>query len=377
MALLVARVRTTFVVFGLALTLLALLLAGEAQAVRIKDMASIKGVRGNQLMGYGLVVGLKGTGDKQQVTFTMQALANLAERMGGVKVPSNTLRVQNVASVLVTSTLPPFARVGSRIDVTISSIGDCQSLLGGTLLITPLKGADNELYALAQGPLVVGGFSAGGAAGGGQQKNHPTVGRIAGGATVERELPGSFQERQTLTLALGVPDFTTAGRVAQAINQHLGGGFAKAADSGTVLLATPPAFKGRMVELVAEIEPLEVTPDLVAKVILDERTGTVVMGENVKLVRLAVAHGNLSITIKEYQDVSQPQPFGEGETKVTRETDVEAKEEEQRLVLVPEGVTIGDVVRALNAIGVTPRDLISVFQAIKASGALQAELEVI
>jgi len=306
----------------------------------------------------------------------MQALANLAERLGGVKVAANTLRVQNVATVMVTAELPPFATVGSNFDVMVSSVGDAQSLLGGTLLLSPLKGADGQVYALAQGPVVVGGFSAGGGAGGGAQKNHPTVGRISGGASVERELPFELAGAP-LTLALEQPDFTTAERVAQAINTHLGGTYAKAVDSGRVQLDIPAAYRGRAALLVAEVERLEVTPDVVAKVVLDERTGTVVMGENVRLSTLAVAHGNLSITIMEKLEVSQPQPLAGGQTAVTPETNVEVKESENRLVMVPAAVSIGEVVRGLNAIGVTPRDLITIFQAIKAAGALQAELEVI
>lgn len=357
--------------------LLVLALGSPALAARLKDITRIKGVRTNQLTGYGLVVGLKGTGDKQQVTFTMQALANLAERLGGIKVPANTLRVQNVATVMVTAELPPFATVGSRFDVLVSSVGDAQSLVGGTLLITTLKGVDGQTYALAQGPVIVGGFSAGGAAGGGAQKNHTTVGRIAGGATVERQIPFELADNGPLTLALNQADFTTAERIAQTINTHLGGSFAKALDSGRVELSVPPAWRQRPAQLLAEVERLEVAPDQVAKVVLDERSGTVVMGENVRLSTLAVAHGNLSIVIKEKLEVSQPQPFGAGQTAVTPETEVQVAEEEQRLVMVPAAVSIGEVVRGLNAIGVTPRDLISIFQAIKAAGALQAELEII
>ncbi len=354
------------------------LLPAAVQATRLKDMSRVRGVRANQLVGYGLVVGLKGTGDKQQVTFTMQALANLAERLGGVKVAANTLRVQNVATVMLTANLPPFATVGNRLDVLISSVGDCQSLQGGTLLLAPLKGVDGQVYALAQGPVVVGGFSAGGAAGGGAQKNHTTVARIAGGASVEREVPFELAGSGQLTLALDNPDFTTAERVAAVLNDHLGGRFAEVLDSGRVRLEVPAGYRNRPAVLIAEVEGLEVAPDSVAKVVLDERTGTVVMGEKVRLSTLAVAHGNLSITIKEKQEVSQPQPLAPGgQTTVVPETEVGVQEGENHLVMVPAGVSIAEVVRGLNAIGVTPRDLISIFQAIKAAGALQAELEVI
>jgi len=357
--------------------LILIALASPALGARLKDVTRIRGVRDNQLTGYGLVVGLKGSGDKQQVTFTMQALANLAERLGGIKVAANTLRVQNVATVLVTAELPPFATMGSRVDVLISSVGDAQSLQGGTLLITALKGVDGEVYALAQGPVVIGGFSAGGGAGGGAQKNHTTVGRIADGASVERELPFQLSGAEPLVLALNQADFTTAERIASAINTHLGGSFAKALDSGRVMLDVPPAYRQKPALLLAEVERLEVAPDQVAKVVLDERSGTVVMGENVRISTLAVAHGNLSIIIKEKLDVSQPQPFATGQTVVTPDTEVQVQESEQRLVMVPAAVSIGEVVRGLNAIGVTPRDLITIFQAIKAAGALQAELEVI
>jgi flagellar P-ring protein precursor FlgI len=346
-------------------------------AARLKDLTHLKGVRTNQLVGYGLVVGLMGTGDKQQVTFTMQALANLAERLGGVKVSGNTLRVQNVATVMVTADLPPFATVGSNISVLLSSVGDASSLQGGTLLLTPLKGADGQVYALAQGPVIVGGYSAGGAAGGGAQKNHTTVARIPGGASVEREIPFELPGAGPLMLALDQPDFTTAERIAGVINASLGGGVAEAVDSGRVRVNVPPAYLDKPALLVTEIERLDVTPDTVARVVLDERTGTVVMGENVRLSTLAIAHGNLSVSIKERSEVSQPAPLSGGQTTVTPDTKVDVAEGDHRLVMVPAGVSISDVVRALNAIGVTPRDLISIFQAIKAAGALQAELEVI
>jgi flagellar P-ring protein precursor FlgI len=367
-----------------------------AFGARLKDIASIKGIRTNQLIGYGLVIGLNGSGDKGGTDFTIQGLANMLERMG-IRVTAEDLKVSNVAAVMVNATLPPFARIGKKIDVTVSSIGDAKSLQGGTLLLTPLKGVDGKIYALAQGPLSTGGFSAGGAAGGGVTKNHPTVGRISGGATVEREIPLSLKQRSELTVMLNSPDFTTADRVARTINERLGHSFAEPIDSGTIAIKIPNYYRDKVVQLLAAVEDVEVIPDSVAKVIVSEKTGTVVIGENVRVQTVAVAHGNLSIQIKETKNVSQPLPFAPrppaerapsqtqegvivapgGSTVVTPESEVAVEEEDNRLLLVPQGRTIGDLVRALNAMGVTPRDLITILQAMKAAGALQAELEII
>jgi len=347
-----------------------------ARAARIKDLASVKGARDNQLMGYGLVVGLNGTGDGSGTEFTVQSLVNMMERLGIHALPDQ-VKVANVAAVMITADLPPFARVGSEIDVTVSSVGDAKSLQGGTLLLSPLKGADNKIYALAQGPLLVGGFSASGAAGGGVQKNHPTVARIPGGATIEREVPFRFNGLDELTISLNNPDFTTALRMAGAINREIGSQVASPTDAGTVRVQVPEPFLGNLVPLVAELEQIQVRPDNKARIILAERTGTVVMGENVRISPVAIAHGNLSVQIKEQKNVSQPQPFSQGETTVTDETDINVAEENQKLLLLPEGTSLGEVVKGLNAIGVSPRDLITVFQAIQASGALQAELEII
>jgi len=367
-----------------------------AFGARLKDIASIKGIRTNQLIGYGLVIGLNGSGDKGGTDFTIQGLANMLERMG-IRVSAEDLKVSNVAAVMANATLPPFARIGKKIDVTVSSIGDAKSLQGGTLLLTPLKGVDGKIYALAQGPLSTGGFSAGGAAGGGVTKNHPTVGRISGGATVEREIPLSLKQRSELTVMLNSPDFTTAARVARTINERLGHSFAEPIDSGTIAIKIPDNYRDKVVQLLAAVEDVEVIPDSVAKVIVSEKTGTVVIGENVRVQTVAVAHGNLSIQIKETKNVSQPLPFAPrppaerapsqtqegvivapgGSTVVTPESEVAVEEEGNRLLLVPKGRTIGDLVRALNAIGVTPRDLITILQAMKAAGALQAELEII
>ena len=364
---------------------------------RIKDITSIKGIRENQLFGYGLVIGLNGSGDKGGTNFTIQGLVNMLERMS-VHVNAQDVKVSNVAAVMVSATLPPFARIGQKIDVILSSIGDAKSLQGGTLLLTPLKGVDNKIYALAQGPLSVGGFSAGGAAGGGVTKNHPTVGRISGGATVEREIPLSLQDKRELIIILNDPDFITATRVTNAINSSFGQGLAKPIDSGTLKITIPHYFQNKIVNLLAELENLEVMPDSVAKVIVNEKTGTVVIGENVRILTVAVAHGNLSIQIKEKKEVSQPLPFAPpppaagstptqvdggvvvapgGSTVVTPESEVAVEEEGKRLLLVPKGGTIGELVRALNAIGVTPRDLITILQAMKAAGSLQAKLEII
>lgn len=350
--------------------------ATPAAAVRIKDIANIKGVRTNQLVGYGLVVGLDGTGDDKKSNFTTQSIASMLEKMG-VTVNPKEIKAENVAAVMVTADLPPFARAGARIDAIVSSIGDAENLQGGNLLMTPLKAADGNVYAVAQGPVNTGGFAAQGA-GASVSKNFPTVGRLIEGATVEREVNFEFNTRTALTLNLQQPDFTTASRVTDAINGLFYDPIAAATDAGTIQLQVPTAYTGNIVELVAMIEKLEVTPDIAARVVINERTGTVVMGEKVRIATIAIAHGNLSIVVKENPQVSQPLPFSEGgETVVTPGTDLSVKEGENQLVLVNGSTSIGDVVNALNALGVSPRDLIAIFQAIKAAGALQAELEVI
>jgi flagellar P-ring protein precursor FlgI len=362
---------------------------------RIKDISSIKGVRLNQLFGYGLVIGLNGSGDKGGTSFTTQGLANMLEHMG-IDISAEDVKVKNVAAVIVSATYPPFSRIGKKIDVILSSIGDAKSLQGGTLLLTPLKGVDGKIYALAQGPVVIGGYSAGGAAGGGVTKNHPTVGRISGGATIEREIPLSIIDKKELTIILNNPDFNTATRAAQAINLQIGESIAKPIDPGTLSLKIPEKFQDKVVKLIAQVGDLEVVPDTVARVIVNEKTGTVVVGENVRIQKVAVAHGNLSIQIKETKQVSQPSAFAPsgkgaaaaqmeggtivasgGSTVVTPESEVGVAEEDNRLLLIPEGRTIGELVKALNAIGVTPRDLITILQAIKAAGALQGDLEII
>jgi flagellar P-ring protein precursor FlgI len=350
----------------------------HAHAVRIKDIADIKGVRQNHLVGYGLVVGLEATGDSDDSLFTIQSLASLLEKMGVTVQPSDIEDVENVAAVMVTADLPPFASIGSRIDVLVSSIGDAENLQGGTLLFTPLKAANGRVYAVAQGPVSTGGFAVSGNSGDQVQKNFPTVGRVVGGALVEKEIHSDFNRKNSLTLALHQPDFTTATRVAQAINRAFYSQLAQTRDAGSIRVMVPENYQGKTVQFVTMMEGLGVTPDMVSKVVVNERTGTVIMGENVRIATIAIAHGNLSIQINESQDVSQPLPFSRGgQTVVTPESEIVVQEGKNPIFLVESGISIGEVVKALNALGVTPRDLIAIFQALKVAGALQAELEVI
>ena len=347
--------------------------ANSAGAVRLKDMASVKGVRANQVIGYGLVVGLRGTGDKAGARFTTQSLRSLLSKMG-IALDPNAIRVANVAAVMVTAKLPAFARTGSRIDASVSSIGDASSLAGGMLLMTPLLGNDGEIYAIAQGPLAVGGFSV---AGGGASvsQNHPTVGTLVGGAIVEREVAYALAGRDEFEIALHQPDFTTAQRTASRINENFQQGVAVARDPGTLDLVLPEAYAQNVVGFLARVEALEVTPDKAARIILNERTGTIVMGEAVRVSTVAVSHGNLTVIVNRTNQVSQPGPFSQGETARVQNTDIEAFEEESRLSVIEDTVSIGELVRALNAMGTTPTDLISIIQAIKASGALAADVE--
>jgi flagellar P-ring protein precursor FlgI len=350
----------------------------HAHAVRIKDIADIKGVRQNHLVGYGLVVGLEATGDSDDSLFTIQSLASLLEKMGVTVQPSDIEDVENVAAVMVTADLPPFASIGSRIDVLVSSIGDAENLQGGTLLFTPLKAANGRVYAVAQGPVSTGGFAVSGNSGDQVQKNFPTVGRVVGGALVEKEIHSDFNRKNSLTLVLHQPDFTTATRVAQAINRAFYSQLAQTQDAGSIRVMVPENYQGKTVQFVTMMEGLGVTPDMVSKVVVNERTGTVIMGENVRIATIAIAHGNLSIQINESQDVSQPLPFSRGgQTVVTPESEIVVQEGKNPIFLVESGISIGEVVKALNALGVTPRDLIAIFQALKVAGALQAELEVI
>ncbi|MDE5832654.1 MAG: flagellar basal body P-ring protein FlgI [Desulfovibrio sp.] len=357
-----------------AATVLCLGVAVPSEAVRIKDIATFSGVRDNQLIGYGLVVGLAGTGDKKDSAFTMSSMKNMLDRMG-IGLNSSALKVKNVASVMVTAKMPVSSKPGTRLDVTVSSVGDATSLLGGVLLQTALKGVDGNTYVLAQGSLTVGGYSVNGEAAA-VSKNVSTVGLIPGGGIVEREIPFQFNQQDSLTLNLRVGDFTTAQQVAERLNSVLGGGYARAVDSMSINVNVPQQYRHNLVPLMASVENLEVTPDTAAKVVVDEKTGTVVLGKDVRITRAAVAHGNLQITVQESEQVSQPGPFSNGQTVVTPETNITVREENRRLHLV-EGATLQELVDGLNAIGATPRDLISILRSLQVSGSLHADLEVI
>ena len=295
----------------------------------------------------------------------------------GIEIDKKKVKLDNVAGVMVTATLPPFAKVGTRIDVVVSSMGNATDLQGGTLLMTALSAPDDSVYAVAQGPISTGGFAVSGDAGGGVQKNHPTVAYIPGGAIVEKNVPLTLLEEDAISLNLNSPDFTSCLRLTRVINQGLGGELAQPIDGGTVTIKVPPRFQNNLVEFISLVENMEIAPDAIAKVVLNERTGTIIMGENVRISTIAVSHGNLSIIIKEQQSVSQPLPFSRGRTAVVPESDVEVSEQKSELILINKGINISDVIAALNAIGVSPRDLIAILQAIKASGALQAELVII
>jgi flagellar P-ring protein precursor FlgI len=358
--------------------LLACGLAGPADAAsRIKDLVDFEGVRDNQLVGYGLVVGLNKTGDTiKDGGFTKQSLQAMLNRLG-VKPTDDGLRSKNVAAVMVTAVLPPFARQGARIDVTVSALGDASSLLGGTLLVTPLLGADGEVYAVAQGQVAVGGFSAEGAAAS-VTKGVPTSGRIAAGGIVEREVAFAMANMDSVQIALRNPDFTTARRIAQAINTYLREPSARPSDPSTVDLKVPGRYRRNVVNLLTDIEQLQIEPDQPARVLVDEQSGIIVMGENVRVSTVAIAQGNLTIRITETPQVSQPNPFADGTTVVVPRTDIQIDESggAQQLGIVGPGVTLQELVDGLNALGIGPRDLIAILQAIKAAGALQAEIEV-
>ena len=342
---------------------------------RIKDLANIEGVRQNQLIGYGLVVGLNGTGDTlNNIPFTKQSLQAMLERMG-VNIRGSTIRTGNVAAVMVTGNLPAFGTQGTRMDVTVSALGDAKSLQGGTLLVTPLLGADGNVYAVGQGSLAIGGFSAEGAAAS-VTKGVPTVGRIANGAIIEREIEFALTRLPNVRLALRNGDFTTAKRIAAAVNDYLGTKTAEPVDPSTVQLSIPSEFKGNVVALLTEIEQLQVEPDLGAKIIIDERSGIIVMGRDVRVATVAVAQGNLTVTISESPQVSQPAPFSRGRTTVTPNTRVGVQEDGRKLAIVKDGISLQQLVDGLNGLGIGPRDLIGILQAIKASGAIQADIEV-
>lgn len=357
-------------------------------ASRIKDIASIKGVRDNQLLGYGLVVGLKGSGDSKR-EFTGMSMTQMLRQMG-VDVKTEITDSKNVAAVVITATLPPFARVGSKIDVLVNSIGDAKSLEGGTLLMSPLRGGDKAVYVVAQGPLSVGGFAAGGG-GSSSSKNHPTIGRIPNGGIIEKEVNQDFANRNAIRLALHNPDFTTAARLAKTVNKELGGLFARARDSTTVDVMLPYEFEGGPVELIALLERLNIEQDMSAKIVINERTGTIIMGEAVRVSTVAIAHGNLTLEIKNKESSTNVTPADALLANATtpggvkspivdssvKETTIKINEAGDKLISVPQGATMGDVVRGLNALGVTPRDLIGILQSLKTQGALQAELEIL
>ena len=346
----------------------------EARAARLKDIASFSGVRTNELVGYGLVVGLAGTGDGTSSTFTMRSMSNMLEKMG-VETNPDDLKPKNVAAVMVTAKMPVSAKPGSNLDITVSSLGDAKSLLGGVLLVTPLKGLDGRVYAVGQGSLTIGGFTVGGQAAD-AQKNIPTVGRVPNGAVVERSVPFKFNNQDHMTVNLDVRDFGTTMQVVNKINASMGGQFARAKDISTIDLELPDRFRGNMVPLMASLEDLDISPDGKAKVVVDEKTGTVVLGQDVRLSRVAVAHGNLQIVVSETQQVSQPGPFSDGETVVTPQTDIQIQEQNNQLMLM-EGATLQELVDGLNSIGATPRDLISIIRTLKAAGSLHADVEVI
>lgn len=343
-------------------------------AVRVKDIARVLGARDNQLMGYGLVVGLNGTGDSNGTQFTGQALSSMLQRLG-VTVPATKMKVKNVAAVMVTTDINPFVKCGDRIDVSVSSLGDATSLQGGVLLQTPLTGADGKVYAVAQGSISLGGFSAQGD-GASKVSGHPTVGRIPNGALVELEIPMQITDNGTLTLTLNYPDFTTAARMTEAINAKLSGA-ATARDAGTVDIAIPPNYQDHLVELVAAVDELTLVPDNAAKVVINERTGTVVVGGNVTVAPVALAQGNLTISIDTSLQVSQPEPFSHTGTTVSQSVSQITANEPQASFTLLHGNTVDELVRTLNTMKVSPRDVIAILQTLKQAGALQAELQIL
>ncbi len=350
--------------------------AGLSPGARLKDLATIEGVRENQLIGYGIVVGLAGTGDRRQTVFSAQSLTNLLERMG-LSVSPTAIRVTNTAAVMVTATLPPFSRSGVTIDVTASAMGDATNLQGGILLLTSLRGVDGRVYAVAQGPVLTGGFSAGGM-GTTKTVNHPTVGRVPNGATVERAAPSALPAGG-LRWQLRNADFTTASRIADVINKTFPGGVAPARpeNSGSVLVTIPATYKDREIQFIAELEALKVETDRAAKIVVNERTGTIVMGKEVAISPVTIMHGALSIEIQTTFAVSQPAPFSQGSTQVVPQVNVGVTEEKAKNVTLPKGASVEALVKALGSIGATPRDVIAILQNLRAAGALEAELEVL
>ena len=356
---------------------LAALAPGEAAGqIRLKDVATLQGVGTTPMVGYGLVVGLNKTGDRRQTIFSMQTLANMLQRFG-VAVPADGIKVENVAAVIVTADLPTYSRMGARLDATASSVGDARSLQGGVLLPTALRGPDGQVRALAQGPLSIGGFGAG-RAGNNVQVNHLTVGRVPNGTVVSVGSSQTFGPSESIVFALNDPDFTSAGRIAGAVNTEFGPDTARTTDSANVTIRVPAEYRNAVPDLVARLEALTVEVDTVARVVINERTGTVVVGAAVRLGPAAVAHGNLSVRITTRLSVSQPAPFSErGDTVVVPNRDIDVSEGDAQLLELPETTTLQDVVRALNTLGVTPRDIIAIMQALKAAGALRAELVIL
>jgi flagellar P-ring protein precursor FlgI len=357
----------------LAWAALALLVATRSEAARIKDLALIEGARDNQLVGYGIVVGLAKKGDST-LTFTLQSIANALKRFG-LNVPASTLKAGNVAAVMVTADIPAFAKPGTRIDVTVSSIGDAETLQGGVLVQTPLLGADDAVYAVAQGPLAIGGFVAGngGAGGASVQKNHPTVGLISGGALVEKEIAANIVYNNSVSLLLLNPDFTSAARIAEAVNNVFSGS-AIAKDSSSVNVCVPPQYSGYEVNFIASLGAIEANPDNVARVVINERTGTIIATANVRISTVAISHGSLTINIASNTSVSQPNAFSRGQTQTTESTSTQVSEKKGGFTVVEELPTIQEVAAALNALGLSTRDMMAIFQAMKKAGALQADL---
>ncbi len=344
--------------------------------VRLKDLVSIEGVRTNQLIGYGLVVGLNGTGDRQQTQFSVQSLTNLLQRMG-VTTPPAAITVKNTAAVLVTATLPAFAQPGAQLDATVAAIGDASNLQGGLLVLTTLRGVNGQVYAMAQGPVVTGGFVAGRGAANRQTVNHPTVGRVPTGVSVERMAPAPAIG-STIKLQLKDADFTTAARIAEAVNRHFAGsGLAHADNSALVSINVPPQFASRSIEFISELERLSVQPDQIARVVVNERTGTVVLGKDVRIAPVAIMHGNLTVEVQTTFTATQPVPFSDTPPVVLPQTSVAAQDEKSKNVRLKEGATVEDLVKALAAIGSTTRDVIAILQNLRAAGALEAELDVI
>ena len=349
--------------------------ADAASAVtRIKDISKVQGVRSNQLVGYGLVVGLAKTGDSNKVKETVQSIGNMLKAFG-VSIDTSSLKPDNVAAVMVTATLPPFSREGDTIDVTVSSIGDAKSIQGGTLVQTPLRAGNGEVYAVAQGPVSTGGFTAGNA-GNTAQKNFPTVGLTPNGAIVEKSVEDDLGQDGRLSLSLANPDFTTASRMVQSINSQFGN-IARASNPGRIDISIPAYYRGNVVGFIANLEDLPVVPDSIAKVVMNERTGTIVMGGNVSVDECAITQGGLSIHVTKNTNVSQPDPLTYGSTIVANNTNVKVKDKPSSTIVLPATANVSDIVGALNAVGATPRDTISILQAMKASGALHAELELI